>query len=48
MNAQFRANAAECQEIADHWPNLIKHEYEGLARLWLVLAERAERNCRSR
>ena len=43
-DAQLRANAAECQVIATYWPDLLKSEYEGLARQWLVLADQAERN----
>ncbi len=40
---QFRAHAAECHEIADGWSDLIKEQYEGLARQWLVVAQQAER-----
>jgi hypothetical protein len=41
-----RANAAECQEIATYWPDLLKRQYEDLARQWLLLAEQSERNRR--
>ena len=44
MNTQYRANAAECQVIANYWPDLIKREYEGLERQWLALAEQTEKN----
>jgi hypothetical protein len=39
----YRAHAAECQGIADRSPALIKHQYQELARQWLVLAAQAER-----
>ena len=39
---EFRANAAECEELASWWGGPIKHQYEHLARQWLFLAERAE------
>ena len=31
------------QEVADRWSGLIKRQYEDLARLWLTVAELAER-----
>ena len=40
---EFRTHAAECQEIAERHRDLIKKQYEALARQWLVVAERAER-----
>jgi len=45
---EYCARAAECQGIADHWPDLIKQQYEDLARQWRALAERAQvrKNCR--
>ena len=39
----LRAQAAECQTVANRWPDdLLKRQYEELARQWLVLAEHAE------
>jgi hypothetical protein len=40
---EYLANAAECEEIANYWPDLIKSQYQELARQWLVLAKQAER-----
>jgi hypothetical protein len=40
---EYCAHAAECQDIANHWPDLIKYEYNEFARQWLVLAEQARR-----
>ena len=40
---EYCAQAAECQGIADHWSDLIKQQYEDLARQWRALAERAHR-----
>ncbi|HEY1361950.1 MAG TPA: hypothetical protein VGF60_06875 [Xanthobacteraceae bacterium] len=40
---EFRAHAAECHEIADSCHELIKEQYEALSRLWLMVAEQAER-----
>ena len=40
---EYRAEAAECQGIANRWPDLIKQQYEELARQWRVLAEQADR-----
>jgi hypothetical protein len=34
----FRIQAAECQEIAERHGDLIKEQYEALARQWLILA----------
>jgi hypothetical protein len=40
----YRAQAAECQSVADRWPeDLVRQQYEELARQWRVLAKRAER-----
>jgi hypothetical protein len=39
----YRARAAQCQAVADRWTGLIKRQYEDLARLWLTVAELAER-----
>jgi hypothetical protein len=39
---ECRAHAAECQEIADWWPDPIKYEYNQFARQWLALAEQAK------
>lgn len=36
---EYREHAAECQEIADHWSDLVKQQYEELARQWLMLAK---------
>jgi hypothetical protein len=38
---EYRAHAVECQEIADRWSDPVKHQYEELARQWLILAEQA-------
>jgi hypothetical protein len=40
---ECRARAAECQGIADHWPDLIKQQYEALACQWRAVAEEVER-----
>jgi hypothetical protein len=40
---EYREHAAECQEIASHWSDLAKQQYEELARQWLMLAEQVER-----
>ena len=40
---EYRTHAAECQGIANGWPDLIKQQYEALAGQWRVLAEQAER-----
>jgi hypothetical protein len=37
----YRAHAAECQEIADGWSGLVREQYEQLARQWLILAANA-------
>ncbi len=37
----FQANAAECKRIADRCCDSVKHQYEQLARQWLLLAEHA-------
>ena len=38
---EFRTNAVECQEIADLHCDLIKEQYEALARQWLAVAATA-------
>jgi hypothetical protein len=38
----FRAQAAECQEIAKRCGDELRRQYEQLAQQWLELAERAE------
>jgi hypothetical protein len=39
----YRAQAAECQTVANRWPDdLVKQQYEELARQWRALAEHAE------
>jgi hypothetical protein len=39
----YRAQAAECQKVANRWPDdLVKQQYEELARQWRALAEHAE------
>jgi hypothetical protein len=40
---EYRTHAAECQGIANGWPDLIKQQYEELAGQWRVLAEQVER-----
>jgi hypothetical protein len=40
---ECRKQAVECLEIADHWSDLVKDQYEELARQWLMLAKRADR-----
>jgi hypothetical protein len=40
---EYRAQAAECQQVANRWPDdLVKEQYEELARQWRALAEHAE------
>jgi hypothetical protein len=39
---EFRAQAAECQELADCSYELMKEQYEALTRQWLFLAEHAK------
>ena len=41
---EYRVKAAECQAIADWWPDPIKYEYNQFARQWLALAEQAQRH----
>jgi hypothetical protein len=38
----YRAQAAECREIAGRWSGPVRHQYEELARQWLVVAKLAE------
>jgi hypothetical protein len=40
---EYSAEAAECQGISTRWPDLIKQQYEELARQWRVLAAQADR-----
>jgi hypothetical protein len=47
LTEEFRANAAECQELANRWAGEGKRQYEELAREWLELAERLEDRRRS-
>jgi hypothetical protein len=43
QSAEYRAQAAECQRVANRWPNdLVKQQYEELARQWRALAAHAE------
>jgi len=35
---EFRARAGECREIAERHGDLIKEQYEALARQWPILA----------
>jgi hypothetical protein len=35
---EFQANAVECHEIAERHSDLIKEQYEALARQWLIIA----------
>jgi hypothetical protein len=39
---EFHAQAAECQGLANRYGDLIKYQYEQLARQWLFLAARAK------
>ena len=43
QSEEYRARAAECHRLADRWSGLIKRQYEDLARVWLTVAELAER-----
>jgi len=43
VSEEFRAHAAECQELARRWREEGKRQYEELARQWLELAERIDR-----
>jgi hypothetical protein len=40
---EFRAQASQCQRLANQFDGLIRCQYEALARQWLTLAEQAER-----
>jgi hypothetical protein len=43
QSREYRAQAAECQQVANRWPDdLVKEQYEELARQWRVLADHAE------
>ena len=35
---EYRARAAECQAVANHWTDVVKQQYEELAAQWLMLA----------
>jgi hypothetical protein len=39
---EFRAQAAECEELANRYSGLIKQQYEQLAGQWSFLARQAE------
>ena len=39
---EFLAHAAECEALATYWGDLIKEQYEQLARQWLFLAAQAQ------
>jgi hypothetical protein len=39
----FRAQAAECQKLANYWGGEAKRQYAELARQWLEIAELASR-----
>jgi hypothetical protein len=39
---EFHAQAEECQGLADRYGDLIKCQYEQLARQWLFLAAQAK------
>jgi hypothetical protein len=39
---EFHAQAEECQGLADRYGDLIKCQYEQLARQWLYLAAQAK------
>ncbi len=43
LTAEFRAQAAECQELANRWDDECKRQYEKLARQWLEIAELVDR-----
>jgi hypothetical protein len=40
---EYRAQAAQCREIAGRSLDHLKQEYEELARQWLAIAAQAER-----
>jgi hypothetical protein len=42
-NGDFRIQAAECLEIAERHGDLIKEQYEELARQWLIIAAQRTR-----
>jgi hypothetical protein len=42
LTEEFRANAAECRELANRWAGEGKQQYEELAREWRELAERLD------
>jgi hypothetical protein len=42
-NANFRMHANECLEIAERHGDLIKEQYEELARQWLIIAAQRTR-----
>jgi len=42
QSQEFRAQATECQELADHSREFMKEQYEQLVRQWLFLAEQAK------
>ena len=42
---EYLQQAAECQEIANQWSDLVKQQYEELARQWLMLARRSKGHC---
>ena len=41
---EFRTQAADCQEIAERHCDLIKEQYEALARQWLIIAAQRMRS----
>ena len=47
LTEEFRANAAECQELANRWAGEGRQQYEELAREWRELAERLDERRRS-
>jgi hypothetical protein len=40
---EFRAKAIECRQIAERHSDLIKEQYEALARQWLIIAAQRTR-----
>jgi hypothetical protein len=43
----YRAQAAECEQISGHWPDLLRQQYQELARQWRTLAQQSERRAKT-